>query len=159
MTIHLICIGTLKERYWSEAAEEYRKRISKYCALKTDELKEERAPNNASPAEETAVKDAEGRCILRRVKADSYVVALDMRGETLSSEAFARKLSALPHAGKNHIVFIVGGPLGLADAVLRRADLCLSLSKMTYPHRMARIVLLEQLYRSFKIIGNEAYHK
>jgi 23S rRNA (pseudouridine1915-N3)-methyltransferase len=159
MTIHLICVGTLKEKYWSEASEEYSKRINKYCALKTDEIKEERAPDNASPAEETAVRDAEGREILRRVKGESYVVALDIRGTALSSEAFADKLSALPHTGKHNIAFIIGGPLGLSDAVLGRADMRLSLSEMTYPHRMARIVLLEQLYRAFKIIRNESYHK
>jgi 23S rRNA (pseudouridine1915-N3)-methyltransferase len=147
MNINLICVGTLKERYWKEAADEYRKRLSKYCSLTMDEIKEDTA------------KDAEGIAILRRVKDESYVIALDMRGGALSSEDFADKLSALPHAGKNHIVFIIGGPLGLADAVLARADLRLSLSKMTYPHRMARIVLLEQLFRAFKIIRNEAYHR
>jgi 23S rRNA (pseudouridine1915-N3)-methyltransferase len=159
MNIHLICVGTLKERYWKEAADEYRKRLSKYCALTVDEIKERRVPDNASSADEEAVKDAEGLAILRRVKEESCVVALDMRGKALSSEDFASGLSALPHAGKNHIVLIIGGPLGLSDAVLVRADLRLSLSKMTYPHRMARIVLLEQLYRAFKIIRNEAYHK
>jgi 23S rRNA (pseudouridine1915-N3)-methyltransferase len=155
----LICVGTLKERYWSEAADEYRRRISRYCVLAIDEIKEERAPDNASPADETAVKDAEGRAILRRVRDESYVVALDARGEILSSEAFAEKLAALPHAGKSRVAFIIGGPLGLADAVLARADLRLSLSGMTFPHRLARVILLEQLYRSFKINRNEAYHK
>jgi 23S rRNA (pseudouridine1915-N3)-methyltransferase len=159
MNINLICVGTLKERYWKEAADEYRKRLSKYCVLTTDEIKEGRVQANASPADEKAVKDAEGLAILRRVKDESYVVALDMRGAALSSEDFAGKLADLPHAGKNHIVFIIGGPRGLADAALARADLRLSLSEMTYPHRMARIVLLEQLYRAFKIIRNEAYHK
>jgi 23S rRNA (pseudouridine1915-N3)-methyltransferase len=159
MNINLICVGTLKERYWKEAADEYRKRLGKYCVLTTDEIKEGCVPDNASPADDKAVKDAEGLAILRRVKDESYVVALDMRGAALSSEDFADKLAALPHAGKNHIVFIIGGPLGLADTVLARADLRLSLSEMTYPHRMARIVLLEQLYRAFKIIRNEAYHR
>jgi 23S rRNA (pseudouridine1915-N3)-methyltransferase len=159
MNINLICVGTLKERYWKEAADEYRKRLGKYCVLTIDEIKEGRVPDNASPAEEKAVKDAEGIAILRRLRNGSCVVALDMRGAALSSEDFAGKLSALPHMGKNHIVFVVGGPFGLSDAVLARADLRLSLSEMTYPHRMARIVLLEQLYRAFKIIKNEAYHR
>jgi 23S rRNA (pseudouridine1915-N3)-methyltransferase len=159
MTIHLICVGTLKERYWREAADEYRKRIGKYCALTTDEIQEARAPENPSPAEEVAVKEAEGRALLRRVKSGSYVIALDARGAALSSESFAEKLAALPHAGGKRIAFLMGGPLGLADIVRARADLCLSLSEMTFPHRMARVILLEQLYRAFKILRGAAYHK
>jgi 23S rRNA (pseudouridine1915-N3)-methyltransferase len=159
MTIHLICVGTLKERYWREAADEYGKRLGKYCALTTDEIGEARSPENPGPAEEAAAKDAEGRSILRRVKSGGYVVALDLCGEALSSERFAEKLAALPHAGHSRITFIIGGPLGLADAVRARADLRLSLSRMTFPHRMARVVLLEQIYRAFKILRNEAYHK
>jgi 23S rRNA (pseudouridine1915-N3)-methyltransferase len=158
MTIHLICVGTLKERYWRDAADEYRKRLEKYCALTTDEIKEERV-FGPSAAEEAAAKDAEGRALLRRVKEGSYVVALDARGKSLSSEAFAEKLAALPHVGCSRVAFITGGPLGLSETVRTRADLCLSLSKMTFPHRMARVVLLEQLYRAFKILRNEAYHK
>ncbi|MDR2296283.1 MAG: 23S rRNA (pseudouridine(1915)-N(3))-methyltransferase RlmH [Clostridiales Family XIII bacterium] len=159
MTIHLICVGTLKERHWREAADEYGKRLGKYCALTTDEIKEARIPEKPSPAEEAAAKDAEGRDILRRLRAGSRVVALDARGAALSSEAFAEKLAALPHAGVSRVAFVMGGPLGLADAVRARADFCLSLSRMTLPHRMARVVLLEQLYRAFKILRNEAYHK
>jgi 23S rRNA (pseudouridine1915-N3)-methyltransferase len=159
MTVHLICVGTLKERYWRDAADEYRKRLGRYCALAIDEIKEERVPENPSSAEESAAKDAEGRALLRRVKSGSYVVALDARGARLSSEGFAEKLAALPHAGNSRVAFITGGPLGLADAVIARADLRLSLSEMTFPHRLARVVLLEQIYRAFKIMRNEAYHK
>jgi 23S rRNA (pseudouridine1915-N3)-methyltransferase len=159
MNILLVCVGTLKEPYWREAADEYRKRLGRYCALTTDEVKEARAPARPSPAEARAAKDAEGIAILRRVKNESHVVALDMRGAALSSEAFAEKLAALPHAGADHVTFITGGPLGLADAVLARADLRLSLSAMTLPHRLARVVLLEQLYRAFTILRGEAYHK
>lgn len=159
MTIQLICVGTLKERHWREAADEYGKRLGKYCALTTDEIGEAKLPEKPSPAEESAAKDAEGRGLLRRVKDGSYVVALDARGAALSSEAFAEKLAALPHMGHSRVAFIIGGPIGLADAVRARADLCLSLSAMTFPHRMARVILLEQLYRAFKIARNEAYHK
>ncbi|MDR2355128.1 MAG: 23S rRNA (pseudouridine(1915)-N(3))-methyltransferase RlmH [Clostridiales Family XIII bacterium] len=159
MAIRLICVGTLKERYWREAADEYRKRLGKYCVLTIDEISEAKTPEKPSPAEETAAKDAEGREILRRVKDGDCVVALDARGAALSSEAFAERLAALPHAGVSRIAFVIGGPLGLADAVRTRADLCLSLSEMTFPHRMARVILLEQLYRAFKILRNEAYHK
>jgi 23S rRNA (pseudouridine1915-N3)-methyltransferase len=157
--IHVICVGTLKEQYWRDAADEYRKRLRKYCVLTIDEIKEERTPDSPSTAERALVRDAEGRAVLRRIKSGSYIVALDMRGAALSSETFAERLEALPHSGKSHITFIIGGPFGLADTVLARADLCLSLSKMTYPHRLARVILLEQLYRSFKIMRNEAYHK
>jgi 23S rRNA (pseudouridine1915-N3)-methyltransferase len=159
MHILLICVGTLKESYWRDAADEYRKRLGKYCALTTDEVKEARAPSNPSPAEARTVKDAEGQSILRRVRSESLVVALDARGAAFSSEAFAEKLAALPHEGISHVTFIVGGPLGLADAVLARADLRLSLSEMTLPHRMARVVLLEQIYRAFTILRGEGYHK
>jgi 23S rRNA (pseudouridine1915-N3)-methyltransferase len=159
MNLQLICVGTLKERYWSEAADEYRRRIGKYCALTIDEIKEERAGDRASPAEEEAVRNTEGRAILRRVRDGSHVVALDTRGAALTSETFAAKLSALPHMGKTRAVFIIGGPLGLSDAVRGRADLILSLSEMTFPHRLARVILLEQIYRAFKIIRHEAYHK
>jgi 23S rRNA (pseudouridine1915-N3)-methyltransferase len=157
--IHLICVGTLKEGYWREAADEYGKRLGKYCALRTDEIKEARIPENPSPAQESAAKEAEGREILRRIKDGSRVVALDAGGAALSSEAFAEKLAALPHAGYSRVAFVIGGPIGLADTVLARADLRLSLSRMTLPHRMARVVLLEQLYRAFKILRNEAYHR
>ncbi|MDR2131996.1 MAG: 23S rRNA (pseudouridine(1915)-N(3))-methyltransferase RlmH [Clostridiales Family XIII bacterium] len=159
MAIHLICVGGLKERYWREAADEYRKRLERYCSVTIDEVKEERAPEKPSAAEENAVKEAEGRALLRRVKSGSRIVALDARGVSLSSEAFAERLAALPHAGVDRAVFLVGGPLGLADSVFARADLRLSLSEMTFPHRMARVILLEQLYRAFKILRGEAYHK
>ncbi|MDR2088774.1 MAG: 23S rRNA (pseudouridine(1915)-N(3))-methyltransferase RlmH [Clostridiales Family XIII bacterium] len=159
MTIHLICVGALRERHWREASDEYRKRLGKYCTLTTDEIKEARVPEKPSPAEVSAAKDAEGRELLRRVRSGSYVIALDARGAALSSEAFAEKLAALPHAGAGRVAFLTGGPLGLADAVLARADLRLSLSEMTFPHRMARVILLEQLYRAFKILRGEAYHK
>jgi 23S rRNA (pseudouridine1915-N3)-methyltransferase len=159
MIIRLICVGALKERHWREAADEYRKRLVRYCALTIDEIKEARTSAGFSPAEARAAKDEEGRAILRRVKNENFVVALDVRGAALSSEAFAEKLASLPHAGVDCVAFVTGGPLGLADAVLARADLRLSLSAMTLPHRMARVVLLEQLYRAFTILRNEAYHK
>ncbi|MDR1573033.1 MAG: 23S rRNA (pseudouridine(1915)-N(3))-methyltransferase RlmH [Clostridiales Family XIII bacterium] len=159
MNILLICVGTLKEAYWRDAADEYRKRLGRYCTLTIDEVKEARAPARPSPAEAHAAKDAEGAAILRRVKSESHVIALDVRGAALSSEAFAEKLAALPHAGAGHVTFITGGPLGLAEAVLARADLRLSLSAMTLPHRLARVVLLEQLYRAFTILRGEGYHR
>lgn len=159
MNITIICIGKLKERYWTEAVQEYSKRLSKYCSFTIYELREEKAPDNASAAEETAVKEAEGKSILKQIKKDAYVIALEIQGKELNSEALAEKIEALGLAGKSDLVFLIGGSLGMSDEVLSRADLRLSFSKMTFPHQMMRVILLEQIYRSFKIIRNETYHK
>lgn len=159
MNISIICIGKLKERYWTEAVQEYSKRLNKYCKLTINELKEERAPDNPSPAEETAVKEAEGRNILRQLKKDDFVIALEIQGKELTSEALSDKIEALGITGRSDVVFVIGGSLGLSEEVLERADFRLSFSKMTFPHQMMRVVLLEQIYRSFKIIRNEIYHK
>lgn len=159
MNITIVCIGKLKERYWAEAVQEYGKRLSKYCTLTISELKEERAPDNASPAEEKAVKEAEGRNILKQIKKEAYVIALEVKGKELTSEALSEKIESLGVAGKSDLVFLIGGSLGLSEEVLNRADFRLSFSKMTFPHQMMRVILLEQIYRSFKIIRNEVYHK
>lgn len=159
MNITILCIGKLKERYWTEAVQEYSKRLGKYCTLTINELKEEKAPDNASAAEETAVKEAEGKSILKQIKKDAYVIALEIQGKELTSEALSEKIEALGVAGKSDLVFLIGGSLGLSDEVLARADFRLSFSKMTFPHQMMRVILLEQIYRSFKIIRNETYHK
>jgi len=159
MNITVVCIGKLKERYWTEAVQEYGKRLSKYCTLSINELKEEKAPDNASPAEEAAVKEAEGKSILKRIKKDAYVIALEIKGKELTSEALSEKMESLGIEGKSELVFIIGGSLGLSEEVLARADFRLSFSKMTFPHQMIRVILLEQIYRSFKIMRNETYHK
>lgn len=159
MNITVVCIGKLKERYWTEAVEEYRKRLSKYCTLTINELKEEKAPDNASAAEESAVKEAEGKNILKQIKKEAYVIALEIQGRELASEALSEKIKTLGVTGKSDLVFIIGGSLGLSEEVLARADFRLSFSKMTFPHQMMRVVLLEQIYRSFKIMRNEVYHK
>jgi 23S rRNA (pseudouridine1915-N3)-methyltransferase len=159
MNITVVCIGKLKERYWTEAIQEYSKRISKYCTLAINELKEEKAPDNASAAEEMAVKESEGKSILKQIKKEAFVIALEIQGKELTSEALSEKIEALGIAGKSDLVFIIGGSLGLSEEVLARADYRLSFSKMTFPHQMMRVVLLEQIYRSFKIIRNETYHK
>ena len=159
MNITAVCIGKLKESYWREAIAEYSKRLNRYCTLQIDELKEERLQDNASAAEEEAVKEAEGRSILKHVKSGSYVIALDVRGKVLSSESLAEKLKTLGIEGKSDVTFIIGGSLGLSPEVLARADLRLSFSAMTFPHQMMRVILLEQIYRAFKINKNETYHK
>ena len=159
MNITILCIGKLKERYWTEAIQEYSKRLSKYCTLAINELKEEKSPDNASNAEETAVKEAEGKNILKQIKKDAFVIALEVQGKELTSEGLSEKIEALGIDGKSDLVFVIGGSLGLSEAVSARADFRLSFSKMTFPHQMMRVVLLEQIYRSFKIIRNETYHK
>ena len=159
MNINIVCIGKLKEKYWTDAIAEYSKRLGRYCKLEIVELKEERLPENASPADEENVKSAEGKSILKALAADSYVIALDVSGKQLSSEQLAKKLESLAVDGRSTIDLIIGGSLGLSDEVRRRADFRLSFSPMTFPHQMMRVVLLEQIYRSFKIIRKEPYHK
>jgi len=159
MNISVICIGKLKEKYWTEAVAEYAKRLNKYCTLTINELKEERIPENASPAEEAAAIEAEGRGILRQIKKETYVIALAVQGKALTSEELSEKIKSLGLAGKSDLAFIIGGSLGLSDEVLARADYRLSFSRMTFPHQMMRVILLEQIYRSFKIMRNEPYHK
>lgn len=159
MNISVICIGKLKEKYWVQAAAEYSKRLSGYCSLDMVELKEARLPDRAGPAEEQAVKDAEGAEILKRIKDNMYVITLEVDGKPLSSEKLAEKIDSLALAGRSNIAFVIGGSLGLSAAVSKRSDFRLSFSQMTFPHQMMRVILLEQVYRSFKIIRHETYHK
>lgn len=159
MNISVICVGKLKEKYWSDAAAEYSKRLKSYCTLSVRELKEARLAANASPADEEAVKDAEGREILDAVKPGDFAISLEIKGKRLSSEGLAENISQLALDGKSNITFIIGGSLGLSDEVSRRADMKISFSDMTFPHQMMRVILLEQIYRAFKINRNETYHK
>lgn len=159
MHIQILCIGKLKEAYWSDAIKEYSKRLSRYCRLTINELKEEKLTENASEAQEINVKQAEGKNLLKQLKKETYVIALDVRGKVLSSEQLAEKVEQLGIEGKHDIAFIIGGSLGLSPDVLQRADFRLSFSAMTFPHQMMRVILLEQIYRSFKLIKGETYHK
>lgn len=159
MNIQIICIGKLKEKYWSEAIAEYSKRLSRFCSLEITELKEARLPDKASHAEEEAVKLEEGRSILKAIKDGTYVITLEILGKQLTSPELAAKIENLSLEGKSNIAFVIGGSLGLSEEVSKRSDFKLSFSKMTFPHQMMRVVLLEQIYRSFKINRNEAYHK
>ncbi|MDR1136527.1 MAG: 23S rRNA (pseudouridine(1915)-N(3))-methyltransferase RlmH [Clostridiales Family XIII bacterium] len=159
MNIDIVCVGALRERYWKEAYGEYIKRLGKYCTPTTVEIKETRVPDNPSPAEEVQVKDSEGKAIMKKIRQGSYVIALDVNGDQLSSEGLAGKLQALLLEGASNITFIIGGSLGLSEEIIKTADCRLSFSKMTFPHQMMRVILSEQVYRSFKIIRNESYHK
>ena len=159
MNITVICIGKLKEKYWTAAIDEYSKRLKGYCSLDIIELKEARLPDKAGPAEELAVKEAEGEEILKKIKDNQYVITLEVKGKMLSSEKLAEKMETLAIDGQSNVVFVIGGSLGLSTAVSKRANFKLSFSEMTFPHQMRRVILLEQVYRAFKINRNEAYHK
>ena len=159
MNIQVICIGKLKEKYWVDAINEYSKRLSRFCNLDIVELKESLLPQNASKKDEENVKMAEGKEILKAVKEGTYVITLEIQGKQLSSEELSEKIDKLGLEGHSNITFIIGGSLGLSKEVSARADFKLSFSKMTFPHQMMRVVLLEQIYRAFKISRNETYHK
>ena len=159
MNIKLICIGKLKEKYWKDAVIEYSKRIGGYAKVSITELKEVKLPNNPSEADEKNVIIKEGHEILSCVNQNDYIIALAIEGKNLNSLELADKIEELALKGISDIIFIIGGSLGLSDEVIKRADLKLSFSRMTFPHQMMRVILLEQIYRSFKIIRNESYHK
>ncbi|MBR6584925.1 MAG: 23S rRNA (pseudouridine(1915)-N(3))-methyltransferase RlmH [Firmicutes bacterium] len=159
MNIQIICIGKLKEKYWTDAIAEYSKRLSRYCTLEIIELKEARLPDKASPADEENVKLEEGRSILKAIKDGTYVITLEILGKQLTSPELADKIQTLSIEGKSNVAFIIGGSLGLSAEVSKRADYKLSFSRISFPHQMMRVILLEQVYRGFKIIKNEAYHK
>ena len=159
MNISIITVGKLKEKYLKLGIEEFSKRLSKYCKLDFTELEDEKCPENLSEKDMLIVKDKEGKKILSKIKSNSYVIALAIDGKNLSSEELADTISKLGVRGKSHITFVIGGSLGLSDEVLKRADYKLSFSKMTFPHQMMKLILLEQVYRSFRINNNEPYHK
>lgn len=159
MKITLITVGKIKEKYLKMAIDEYNKRLSAYCKLKIIELSDEKAPENMSEKEENLILKKEGERILKNIKVDSFVIALDIQGKGLSSEELAKKINDLGVQGKGDITFIIGGSLGLWEDILKRANYKLSFSKMTFPHQLMRVNLLEQIYRSFRINSNHPYHK
>ena len=159
MDINIICIGKLKERYWEDAVSEYSKRLKPYCGLKITELKESLLKKNAGEAEEEEVKYNEGQEILQKIGPKDYVISLEIKGKKMSSEQLSEKLAELGLNGSSTVDFVIGGSLGLSPEVSRRADFKLSFSDMTFPHQMMRVILLEQIYRSFKIQRGEPYHK
>lgn len=159
MKVSLICVGKLKEKFLTMGIDEYKKRLGRYCRLNIIELTDEKTPDKASSAMENAIKKKEGDRILRVLKEDSYCIALAIKGNMLSSEELADHMEKLFVLGKSHISLVIGGSLGLSDEVLERADYQLSFSKMTFPHQLMRLILLEQIYRAYRIINNEPYHK
>ena len=159
MKITLITVGKIKEKYLKDAIAEYSKRLSRYCKLEIIEVADEKTPHNASETLEDGIRDKEGERILKYVKDDAYVVTLEIKGKLLTSEELAEKIDKLGIQGTSHIIFIIGGSIGLGKEVLKRSDYALSFSKMTFPHQLMRVILLEQIYRSYRIISHEPYHK
>ena len=158
MNMALICMGKLKEKYWRDAAAEYEKRLSRFGKWETIELPDLPEPSNSSPAIEEQIKKKEGEAILGKLRDSDVVVCLCIDGKQMDSVQLSKKLTELIDTGRR-VVFIIGGSLGLSDDVVRRAQLKLSFSPMTFPHQLARIMLLEQTYRALKIAAGERYHK
>lgn len=159
MNVKLICVGRLKERFYAEACAEFRKRISRFAEVSIIEVADERAPEQLSPAEMEQVRRAEGERILSKAAPGEYLIAMDLKGEQLTSPEMASRLQGIMNSGGSKMTFVIGGSLGLSPEVLRRADLRLCFGKPTFSHQIFRIMLLEQIYRCFKIMNNEPYHK
>lgn len=159
MNITIISVGKLKEKYLKQGIEEYLKRLSAYVRINILELSDEKAPENLSQLQMQQIKQKEGNRILEKIHPDAYVIALAVEGQMQSSEQFATKLGQLSASGKNSLVFVIGGSLGLSDDVMKRSNEAISFSKMTFPHQLMRLILVEQVYRGFRILRGEPYHK
>lgn len=159
MNVNIICIGKLKEGYWRDAVKEYMKRLGAFCNPEIIELKESKLPANAGKTDEENVKLNEGREILDKIKPQDFVITLEIKGKKLTSEGFAEKIEELQMERRSTVDFVIGGSLGLSAEVSSRADYKMSFSDLTFPHQMMRVILLEQIYRGYKIINHEPYHK
>jgi 23S rRNA (pseudouridine1915-N3)-methyltransferase len=159
MNITLVTVGKIKEKYFKDAIAEYSKRLSRYCKLEIVEVADEKTPDNASDVVETQIKQKEAERILKYIRDDAYCIALAIEGRKYNSVDFARHIEKLGVTGRSNITFVIGGSLGLHESVLKRADEKISFSDMTFPHQLMRVVLLEQIYRGYRIINNEPYHK
>lgn len=159
MNITLITVGKIKEKYFRDTIAEYQKRISKYCRLEIVEVADEKTPDKASETEEAQIRQREAARILKAVRDNAYCIALTIDGKKRDSVNLATHIEQLGLSGKSNLVFVIGGSLGLYDSVVQRADETLSFSELTFPHQLMRVILLEQIYRCFRIINNEPYHK
>ncbi|MDE6971707.1 MAG: 23S rRNA (pseudouridine(1915)-N(3))-methyltransferase RlmH [Lachnospiraceae bacterium] len=159
MKITIICVGKIKEDFYRKAVSEYEKRLSRYCRLEIIEVEDEKTPDRASPALEEQIKEKEAARILRHLKEDAYIFTLEIKGESPDSVSFARQIEGLGIRGISHIQFVIGGSLGLHKSVSKVADKAVSFSDMTFPHQLMRVILLEQIYRGYRIISGEPYHK
>ena len=159
MKITVLTVGKIKEKFFRDAIDEYSKRLSRYCKLEILQVADEKTPDGASEALEQQIKEKEGERILSNIKDGSFVIALAIEGKMPDSLELAEKIEKWGISGISQLVFVIGGSLGLSDAVLARADYKLSFSRMTFPHQLMRVILLEQIYRSYRIIQGEPYHK
>lgn len=163
MKITIACVGKIKEKFYRDAIAEYEKRLSRYCKLEIVEVADEKTPDNASAFVESQIKEKEAERILSRLdksfKEGAFVCALAIDGKQLDSVELSEKIERLGTSGTSHIIFLIGGSLGMADVLLQKADMKLSFSKMTFPHQLMRVILLEQIYRSYRIMNGEPYHK
>ena len=159
MNIKILCVGKIKEKFYTQAIEEYLKRLSKYCSVKVIEVADEKTSENASDTEISIIKNKEGERLLKQINDKDFVIGLAILGKQLDSVEFSKYIENLGIQGNSSIAFVIGGSLGLADEVLNRCQFQISFSKMTFPHQLMRVVLLEQIYRAMRIMKNEPYHK
>ena len=159
MNIRIVCVGKIKEKYFSQGILEYLKRLSRYAKVEINEVGDEKAPETLSPAEEALVKEREAARLSKYFREGAVRVVLAIKGEPLTSEEFAEKISQFGLSGHSQIDFVIGGSLGLDPIIIKQADLLLSFSKFTFPHQLMRLILVEQIYRAFRIIKHEPYHK
>ena len=159
MNITLVTVGKIKEKYFRDAILEYQKRLSRYCKLDIIEVADEKTPDKASELLEEQIKQKEAERILKYIRDDAYCIALAIEGKKYDSVGFSKHINQLGITGKSNIVFVIGGSLGLHESVLKRSDSKISFSDMTFPHQLMRVILLEQIYRCFRIINGEPYHK
>ena len=159
MQIQIIAVGKLKEKYLKDGINEYLKRLQSYAKVEITEVADEKEPANASAADEALIKVREAERIQKHIKADTYLIVLAIEGQMLTSEQLASRLDKLALEGKSHITMVIGGALGVAPEIIKQADRLLSFSKMTFPHQLMRLILVEQIYRSYRIINGHSYHK
>ena len=159
MKITILTVGKIKEKYLKDAIAEYAKRLSRYCKLQIVEVEDEKTPDGASAAMEDQIKEKEAARLSKCLDEEAFLITLEIQGKMLDSESFSKTMEQICLRGKNHIQFVIGGSLGLHTSITERSDLALSFSKMTFPHQLMRVILLEQVYRSFSIQNNEPYHK
>lgn len=159
MKITVLCVGKIKENYFTMAIDEYKKRLGRYCKIDMIEVADEKTPDHATRAEECMIKQKEGERLKKYLKDDAFICVLDIKGKQLDSLELSNKIERIGIDGGSHIIFVIGGSLGLNETILSKADLLLSFSKMTFPHQMMRVILLEQIYRGYRIMNNAPYHK
>lgn len=159
MRITVLCVGKIKEKYLQQGIAEYSKRLGRYIKLDILEVPDEKTPDRASAAQEAQIRDIEGERLLKHIRPDDFVVTMAIDGKMLDSVELSRQIETWGVQGKSHLVFVIGGSLGLSKAVLQRGDYALSFSRLTFPHQLMRMILLEQIYRSYRIMNHEPYHK